>query len=215
MHPDFPYQLYLVISEESSVHHSLLKVAEMAIEGGVDIIQLREKNLNTSDFIKKAEKLKKLTDRYNIPLIINDNLEVANAVDAFGIHVGNSDTPPSEIQQIWNHNKAIGYSIEYLEQLETEQTKIANHLGISPVYSTSTKTNTVTEWGIEGIKKIRNLTKKPLVAIGRMNASNAAEVIKAGADCIAVVSAICAANDPKEAAKEIKNQIQNHQNENI
>ncbi|WBL21073.1 thiamine phosphate synthase [Zunongwangia sp. HRR-M8] len=215
MHPDFPYQLYLAISEESCVHHPLLQVAEMAIEGGVDIIQLREKNLDTSAFIKNAEALKKITDKYKIPLIINDNLEVAKAVDAFGIHVGNNDVPPSEIQQKWNKNKSIGYSIEYLEQLENDQTKVANHLGISPVYSTKTKTDTVTEWGIDGIKKIRALTQKPLVAIGRMDAGNAAEVIKAGADCIAVVSAICASDNPKKAAEKIKTQIQQNQHENL
>ncbi len=215
MHPDFPYQLYLVIAEESCVHFPLLQLAEIAIEGGVDIIQLREKNLNTSAFIKKAEALKKITDTYRIPLIINDNLDVAKAVDSFGIHVGNSDMLPTEIQQKWDKNKAIGYSTEYLEQLENEQTKVANHLGISPIYSTATKTDTVTEWGIEGIKKIRALTPKPLVAIGRMDASNAAEVIKAGADCIAVVSAICASEDPKKVAEKIKSQIQQNQHENL
>ncbi|MEO2073317.1 MAG: thiamine phosphate synthase [Zunongwangia sp.] len=215
MHPDFPYQLYLVIAEESCVHYPLLQVAKMAIEGGVDIIQLREKNLSTSVFIKKAEALKQLTDQYKIPLIINDNLEVAKAVDAFGIHVGNNDIPPTQIKQQWDKHKAIGYSIEYLEQLKNEQTEVANHLGISPVYSTATKTDTVTEWGIEGIKKIRTLTTKPLIAIGRMDAGNAGEIIKAGADCIAVVSAICASKYPEKTAKNIKTQIYKHRNENI
>ena len=215
MHPDFPYELYLVISEESCVHYPLLQVAEMAIEGGVDIIQLREKKLSTSTFIQKAEALKNLTDKYQIPLIINDNLEVAKAVDAFGIHVGNNDIAPAEIQKQWKKYKAIGYSIEYLEQLENEQTEIANHLGISPIYSTDTKTDTVTEWGIDGIKKICSLTQKPLIAIGRMNAGNAREIIKAGADCIAVVSAICASEHPDKAAKNIKTEIHKNQNENI
>ena len=122
--------------------------------------------------------------------------------------------PPTEILQNWDKNKVIGYSIEYLEQLQNAQTKAANHLGISPIYSTATKTDTVTEWGLDGIKKIRSLTQKPLIAIGRMDADNAADVIKAGADCIAVVSAICSAEYPEKTSKKIKHQIQ-QQHENL
>jgi len=204
----FPYQLYLVISEADCSGKNFLEVAEQAILGGVDIIQLREKNSSTTSFLQKAQQLIEITEKYNIPLIINDNIEVAEKVNAAGIHVGNSDASPVDLrQQPLIQNKMIGYSIEYLSQLENEQTSVSDYLGISPVFKTSTKMDTITEWGLEGIAKIRNLTDKPLVAIGSIHLGNAREVIKAGADCIAVVSAICGAPDPQKATYELKNEI--------
>ncbi len=203
-HSMFPYQLYLVISAAACQGRDFLKVAEQAIAGGVEIIQLREKNLATPDFIERALRLKEITDRYNIPLIINDNIEVALAVQAFGVHVGNSDTPPTEIRAMWGNQLQIGYSIEYLSQLDSTETAMADHLGISPVFSTATKTDTIPEWGLEGIRKIRSLTDKPLIAIGSINASNAASIMQAGADCIAVVSAICSAENPEKAAHKLR-----------
>jgi thiamine-phosphate pyrophosphorylase len=204
----FPYPLYLVISSTGCGSRNFLEVAEQAILGGVDIVQLREKECNTEQFIALAEKLKTITDRYNVPLIINDKLEVAIQTDAAGIHVGNSDISPSEIKKRWDKpNIIIGYSIEYLEQLQNEESKVADYLAASPVFSTDTKTDTVTEWGLEGVAQIRSLTDKPLVAIGNLKKYNAEEVINAGADSIAVVSAICMADNPKQAAQDIKKEI--------
>lgn len=204
----FPYQLYLVISEEACKGKNFLEVAEESILGGVDIIQLREKHCTTADFIRKSQQLKDITDKYNIPLIINDNSEVAKTLNTHGIHVGNNDISPVELRQqdFWK-NKLIGYSIEYADQLYNEHAQTSDYLGISPVFATTTKTDTVTEWGLEGITKIRSITTKPLVAIGNISLQNATEVIQAGADCIAVVSAICSANDPQKAAYALKNKI--------
>ncbi|HCN52031.1 MAG TPA: thiamine phosphate synthase [Chryseobacterium sp.] len=204
----FPYQLYLVISEADCRGKNFLKVAEQAILGGVDIIQLREKNDSTELFLQKARQLIEITDKYNIPLIINDHIEVAEKVNSAGIHVGNSDTPPIQLRQhLFIKNKMIGYSIEHLSQLDNEQTAVSDYLGISPVFKTDTKTDTVTEWGLEGISKIRQLTEKPLVAIGNIHLGNAKAAINAGADCLAVVSAICGAEDTQKAAYELKNEI--------
>lgn len=204
----FPYQLYLVISEADCRGKNFLKVAEQAILGGVDIIQLREKNDSTELFLQKARQLIEITDKYNIPLIINDHIEVAEKVNSAGIHVGNSDTPPIQLRQhLFTKNKMIGYSIEHLSQLDNEQTAVSDYLGISPVFKTDTKIDTVTEWGLEGISKIRQLTEKPLVAIGNIHLGNAKAVINAGANCLAVVSAICGAEGPQKAAYELKNEI--------
>lgn len=204
----FPYRLYLVISEAACRGRNFIEVAEQAILGGVDILQLREKNCSAAVFLEKAKRLKEITDKYTIPLIINDNLEVAVGVNAAGIHVGNKDVSPLQVLVQWNDpQKMIGYSIESLQQLQNERTKVASHLGISPVFSTTTKTDTITEWGLEGVAAIRQLTEKPLVAIGNMHRKNARAVIEAGADCIAVVSAICGADDPQKAAYELKNEI--------
>ncbi|MCS4305018.1 thiamine phosphate synthase [Chryseobacterium sp. BIGb0232] len=204
----FPYSLYLVISETDCMGKNFLKVAEQSILGGVDMIQLREKNDSTEVFLQKALQLIEITDKYGVPLIINDNITVTEKVNSAGIHVGNSDATPQDLRQRpLINNKIIGYSIEHLAQLDNEQTAAADYLGISPVFKTKTKTDTVIEWGLEGITQIRQITKKPLVAIGNIHLENARAVISAGADCLAVVSAICSAADPQKAAYELKNEI--------
>lgn len=204
----FNSRLYLVVSREACVGRDILWVTEEAIKGGADLVQLREKHLSLPEFTATAIRLKEMLDRYNVPLIINDNVEVAKASGAFGIHVGNSDMPPSLVKKQWTACNMLGYSVEYMEQLNNSEIQHANYLGISPVFSTATKTDTVTQWGLEGISTIRKLTDKPLVAIGNMNAANAFDVIRAGADCLAVVSAICGADNPAKAAEAIRNQIE-------
>ncbi len=205
---NFPYRLYLVMGEADCNGRDITWIADQAIKGGVQLVQLREKHKDFKNFIRTALLLKEILDKYNVPLIINDNLDVAMACNAAGLHVGNNDILPSAALQNWPECKLLGYSIEYAEQLTNPEIPYANHLGISPVFNTPTKTNTVTEWGLDGIAKIRSLTDKPLVAIGNMNAFNACEVIRAGADCIAVVSAICAADNPAKAAEKIRIQIE-------
>lgn len=209
VHSQFPYRLYLVISEEACKGKDMLKVAEQAILGGVDIIQLREKKSREHTFLEKANRLREITEKYKVPLIINDNPKIASKVNAAGIHVGNNDIRPTVLRQQRNfQEKLIGHSIEYLAQLDNEQTEVSDYLGISPVFKTDTKPDTVTEWGLEGIATIRQLTQKPLVAIGNIHTKNAGAVIRAGANCIAVVSAICGADDPRKAAYELKNTIE-------
>jgi len=208
MNNAFPYRLYLVAGEADCNGRDIVWVTEQAVKGGVEVVQLREKRKKFDDFTHKARRLKEMLDRYSIPLIINDNIDVAIACGAAGLHVGVNDMQPSVVKQQWPGCGMLGYSIENIEQLYSDEIQHATHLGISPVYSTPTKTDTITKWGLEGIYKIRTLTNKPLVAIGGMNANNAYSVIKAGADCIAVVSAICAAQDPANAAEAIRNQIE-------
>lgn len=204
----FPYRLYLVISEEACLGKDLITVAEQAVKGGVDLVQLREKNIDGEELITKTLRLKEMLNQYRVPLIVNDNLNVAKTCGVAGIHVGNSDLPPSVIKTRWKDCGILGYSVEYLEQLQTEESYLADYLGISPVFITPTKTNTVTEWGLAGIEQIRSLTRKPLVAIGNINIGNAKEVITAGADCLAVVSAICASANPAHAAELLRNEIE-------
>jgi thiamine-phosphate pyrophosphorylase len=208
MNKSFSSRLYLVVSQEACIGRDIVRVTEQAIRGGVDLVQLREKNLPEMEFTQTAIRLKIMLDSYNVPLVINDNLAVANNSKAYGIHVGNNDMPPSFIKELWTDCKLLGYSVEYMEQLHNDEVKYADYLGISPVFSTATKTDTITEWGFEGIQAIRQQTVKPLVAIGNMNESNAFDVIKAGADCLAVVSAICGADNPSKAAEAIRNQIE-------
>ncbi|MET0462144.1 MAG: thiamine phosphate synthase [Chitinophagaceae bacterium] len=203
----FPFDLYLVISSSGCEGRDFLQVAEQAIRGGVDIVQIREKDLSFNEYVYRSLKLKEITDRYNVPLIINDDVEVMQATNAYGVHVGNSDLSPVDIRKKYDNAFMIGYSIESLVQVTSDKALLADYIAASPVFSTETKINTIIEWGLEGVSAIRQLSGKPLVAIGKMDNTNAAEVIRAGADCIAVVSAICGAGDPYQAALTIKKQI--------
>lgn len=204
----FPFRLYLVLSGQACIGRDPVAVAEAAVKGGVDLVQLREKELTTPEFLQLALRLQDMLSRYEVPLIINDNLEVARQSSAYGIHVGNNDLPPLQIRSEWTAAQMLGYSIEYIEQLDNPHTATADYLGISPVFSTTTKQDTVTEWGLQGISTIRAATSKPLVAIGGIHTGNATQVIRAGADCIAVVSAICAADDPAQAACDLRNKTE-------
>jgi thiamine-phosphate pyrophosphorylase len=204
----FPFRLYLVISGAACLGRDMVKVAEQAVAGGVDLVQLREKDVPDITFMTNAVRLKDMLDKHGIPLIINDNLQIAQNTEASGIHVGNSDISPAEIRKSWENCGILGYSIEYEEQLQRVDAQLADYLGISPVFRTPTKTDTVTEWGLQGVRRLRELTSKPLVAIGNINRHNAGAVIAAGADCLAVVSAICSAGDPARAAEKIRNEIE-------
>ncbi|MDI9339810.1 MAG: thiamine phosphate synthase [Sediminibacterium sp.] len=206
----FPYKLYLVVSQQSCGHKPLLEVVEQAIKGGVDLVQLREKQDPTNLLTAKAKNLKLLLDKYNVPLIINDNIKAAMDSGAYGIHVGQKDIVPTCASALWPDCKMIGYSIEQLRQLESNDVLLSDYLGISPVFKSSTKTDTGNEWGLDGLKQIWAISNKPLVAIGNINAENAKTVLDAGADCLAVVSAICQADHPEKAAFELRNIIEKH-----
>lgn len=204
INPQFPYPLYLVISEQDCYPQSWLHVAEEAILGGVDIVQLREKNETPARLLEKAKKLKQITDRYGIPLIIDDAVSVAIEIEAWGVHVGQKDCPPLVIQEKYGHQLQIGWSLEDITQLNSEQMPAVDHLGVSPIFSTKTKADTITEWGIDGLKLLRKSTEKPLIAIGRMNLDTIESTWQAGANSIAVVSAICQSKNPRQCSAQLK-----------
>jgi len=200
----FPYRLYLVVAAEACAGRDLVAVTEAAVRGGVDVVQLREKQADAATFRARAERLGAMLARYGVPLLLNDNLAVARQVGAAGLHVRLRDVPPTQVRVAWPACGLLGYSIEYESQLLGPEAAAADYLGISPVFSTPTKVDTVTEWGLAGIRAIRAATAKPLVAIGGLHVANARAVAQAGADCLAVVSAICAAPDPERAAAELR-----------
>lgn len=204
----FPYRLYLVTDEKACLGRDLINVTEEAVKGGVDLVQLREKNLTREAFLERALRMKEMLDRYNIPLIINDNVWVAVKCNAAGVHVGNADVSPDEVREMWKVNPMIGYSVEDEAQINSQSAEHSDYLGISPVFSTLTKTDTLTEWGLDGIRLIRSRSAKPLVAIGGIKTENARSVIAAGADCLAIVSAICSAHNPAHAAGLFRNEIE-------
>lgn len=204
----FNYKLYLVTDQQACFEKDFFKVVESAVKGGVDIVQIREKDLNEPAFYHKTLILKELLDKYDIPLIVNDSIRVAIQAKVSGIHVGNSDTSPVSIKQFWPDCGILGYSLENMDQLKSENAAIADYIALSPIFSTPTKTDTITEWGLEGLSRVRSMTSKPLVAIGHIDVLNAKDIIAAGANCLAVVSAICSADDPERAAAGIRNEIE-------
>lgn len=195
--------IYLVTDEAASLGRPVSKVVSEAVTAGVSCVQLREKECDTHPFLERALKLKRLLKKTGIPLIINDRIDIALASGADGVHIGQSDMPYDTTRKLMGPGAIIGLSVETWEDVQTAQDMDVDYIGVSPVYSTPTKTDTKSPWGIDGLKKIRMYSRHPLVAIGGLDASNCEKVIQAGADSIAVVSAICSARDIFSAARQL------------
>ncbi len=201
------YSLYLVTDRELTLNRDLLFVIEEAIQGGVSIIQLREKNCSSREFYDIAVKVAKITKKHNIPLIINDRLDIAQAVNAQGLHIGQSDLPYSIARSILGPDAIIGLSVETIQDAIDAESLDVDYLGISPVFSTNTKTDIAKPLGLEGIREIKRLSSHKLIAIGGINLQNTRAIIEAGADGIAVVSAICSAESPRKASEKLKEEL--------
>ena len=197
-------KLYLVTDRDLSLERSLEEVVSEAVRGGVTMVQLREKDAATGEFIELAGRLMKILTPLGIPLIINDRVDVALAVDADGVHIGQSDMPYETARRLLGPDKIIGLSVENMDDLIKANNLDVDYVGISPVYSTPTKTDTAEPFGLEGLRKAVNMSKHPTVAIGGMNAGTIADVMAAGTDGVAVVSAICSAENIREAAAQLK-----------
>lgn len=197
-------KLYLVTDRELSLGRSLEEVVHRAVAGGVTIVQLREKDTSTGEFIELAFRLKEILEPYNIPLIINDRADVALAVDADGLHIGQSDMPYEIARKLLGPDKIIGLSVENMSDILAANELDVDYVGISPVYGTPTKTDTAEPFGLEGLRRAVELSVHPTVAIGGINACTISDVIATGVDGVAVVSAICSAENVREAATELK-----------
>ena len=197
-------KLYLVTDRDLSLGRSLEDVVSEAVKGGVTIVQLREKEASTGEFVALAHRLMSILKPLGIPLIINDRVDVALAVDADGVHIGQSDMAYADARRLLGPDKIIGLSVESLEDLEAANALDVDYVGISPVYGTPTKTDTAEPFGLEGLRRAVEMSVHPTVAIGGMNARTIGEVMEAGADGVAVVSAICSAEDISKAASELK-----------
>ena len=197
-------KLYLVTDRNLSLGRSLEEVVSEAVKGGVTVVQLREKEASTGEFIELARRLMTLLKPLDIPLIINDRVDVALAVDADGVHIGQSDMLYEDARRLLGPDKIIGLSVENFEDIEAANALDVDYIGISPVYGTPTKTDTAEPFGLEGLRKAVKMSVHPTVAIGGMNASTIGEVMAAGTDGVAVVSAICSADDICMATSELK-----------
>tara|TARA_B110000879_G_C11182547_1_gene519214 strand:+ start:1542 stop:2186 length:645 start_codon:yes stop_codon:yes gene_type:complete len=199
------YSLMYVTDDSITDDTAFFKILEDALKGGASIVQLREKSGNTRSFYNRALKAKTLCHAYRIPLIINDRIDIALAADADGVHIGQTDMPYSKARALLGATKIIGLSVSNTEQaIEAENLKV-DYIGISPIFNTATKKSDLApSLGIEGLKMIRPLFSKPIVCIGGIHQNNVADIIKNGANGVAVISAISKAKYPEKETKNLK-----------
>jgi len=206
--------LYAVTDRAWLGEQSLAKQVEQAIQGGATFIQLREKNLPYEDFLKEAQQIKRITDTYNVPFVINDNVEVAIACAADGIHIGQDDMDLSTARNMIGDDKILGVSVQTVEQARLAEKGGADYVGVGAVFTTSTKLD-ATALPLRTLEAICQSVSIPVVAIGGINEKNILQLSGSGIDGVAVVSAIFAKQDIKKASQELlalSKQIVNHEN---
>lgn len=197
------YSLYLVTDRGLSGGRPTLAIVRAAVAGGVSCVQLREKSCSTAEFIAEAAAIGDFLKSCGVPLIINDRIDVAMAVGADGVHLGQKDMPLAMARAIVGRRMRIGISAESEQDAVAAVHGGADYVSASPIFPTPTKSDTAPALGLEGLRAIRRRVEVPLIAIGGLHRGNAGEVIRSGADGVAVVSAIAAAADPAQAAREI------------
>ena len=195
--------LYLVTDKSDDVE-KFLKTIEEGIKGGVSVVQIREKTADTLDFYNLALKVKKITDQYNVPLIINDRVDVALAIDADGVHVGQSDMPCDVTRKLVGHDKIVGVSAATIDEAKKAENDGADYIGTGAIFPTATKDDApkITK---KDLKEVVDSINIPVVAIGGINLENASELKDTGIKGLSVVSAIMSSEDPKKSAEKLLN----------
>lgn len=199
--------LYLVTDRELIGGRRLEDVVLAAVDGGASCVQLREKRATTREFVEVARRLRPLLAARRVPLLINDRVDVALAVGADGVHLGQQDLDPRTARRLLGPDAVIGLSVESDDEVADAENLDVDYVGVSPIFDTPTKRDTRTAWGLDGLARVRRRSHHELVAIGGLHAGNAAAAVAAGADAVAVVSAVCAAPDPRRAAVELMAQL--------
>jgi thiamine-phosphate pyrophosphorylase len=200
------YRLYLVTDRNVLGNRDLIQSVEEAIQGGATVVQLREKNCSSLDFYHLALQLKEVTSKYGVPLIINDRLDIALAVKADGLHIGQEDLPLTVVKTIVGDDMIIGVSANTLEEALLAEKQGADYVGIGAVYPTDTKLDAdyVT---LDDLRSIRKAISIPIVGIGGINEENVVEVMETNIEGVAIVSAILGKQDIKHATEELLKKI--------
>ncbi len=202
-----PLDLYVIVDTAVAGDRDPVALAAAAIAGGATAIQLRAKDLPTVRQVAVARALADLARRHAVLFIVNDRLDVALAVEADGVHLGWEDLPPAEARRLLGPERVLGVSAGNLEEARAALAAGADYLGVGPIFPTRTKADAGEAIGLEGLRAIRALSPVPIVAIGGITAENAAAVIAAGADGVAVISAVLLAPDPTAAARRLRQVI--------
>lgn len=200
--------LYAVTDRSWLNGESLYSQVEKALIGGTTFLQLREKELEKEDFLKEAIDIKELCGKYQVPFIINDDVDIALKMQADGVHVGQGDMNPIEVRKILGEDKIIGVSVQTVEQAKLAQQQGADYLGVGAVFTTGTKTD-AKDVSYETLKEICSCVDIPVVAIGGINKNNISKLSESGICGVAVVSAIFAQSDIVSATKELKQLVKN------
>lgn len=195
------YRLCLVTDRALARGRPLVEVVMRAVMGGVTMVQLREKTATTRAFVEEARALKALLSDHGVPLIVNDRVDVALAIGADGVHVGQTDMPVAAVRALVGADALIGLSITDAEQVARPDAADADYLGIGPLHPQRTKPDASTPLGLGGFAKLRRMSPKPVLAIGGVKAEDVAMLVEEGATGVAVVSAIMGAEDPEAAAR--------------
>lgn len=195
--------LYLVTRRESLSLEAFYNVVLEAVEGGVSIVQLREKGTALAEFAELGKGILDILRPKGVPLIINDSIELALAIGADGVHLGQGDASVVKARKLLGPKAIIGLSIETLEQARAAESLDLDYIAASPVFATPTKTDTAKPWGLEGLSELCRSTKFPVVSIGGINLGNIEDIVHAGSAGVAVVSAIIDAPSPQKAAREL------------
>ncbi len=204
------WHLYVITDEQLSKGRSHLEIARLAIEDGADVIQLRDKTASSLKLYKDALSIRKITKESKVFLIVNDRLDIALAVDADGVHVGQKDLPASVARRLIGENKILGVSAETIEEAIQAENDGADYLGVGPIFEArSTKPDAGEPKGLLLLKNIHQKCQIPIIAIGGINQMNAGATIQAGADVIAVISAIVSADDIAAATRELREIVVN------
>ncbi len=196
--------LYVITDRGLSLGRDLIFTVEEAIRGGASVIQLREKNISTGEFVELAKQVREITLATNTVFIVNDRVDVALASDADGVHLGQDDMDIKDARKIMGDEKIIGLSISSYEEFSAAKNLPVDYFGIGPVYPTSSKDDASEPVGVDFIKKIHAETDLPIAAIGGISRENAGDVIRAGASSICVISAVMSAPDIRTAAEEMR-----------
>ena len=200
---NFDTTLYFITDSTGFSEEEFLSRVEQALKGGITLLQLREKEKTTREYIALAEKVHKLTQKYNIPLIIDDRIDVAMAVNAEGVHLGQSDMPVDIARKILGKDKIIGATAKTVPQALEAYANGADNLGVGAIYPTTTKVKTVLT-SVDTLKEIVKAVPIPVNAIGGLNKNNIDILENTGIAGVCVVSAIMKADNPKKTAEEIK-----------
>ena len=194
--------LYLVLDPDlCGGPEGMVRTARLAAESGATVVQLRAPNWKKRQWLATARELKSVLKPFGVPLIINDHIDIALAVDADGVHVGQDDLPVAEVRRLIGPDKWLGLSVTNAEQLAEVPYGSVDYLGIGPVYHTGTKSDAAPVVGVPAFAELVAASRLPVVAIGGIQASNCQSLMQAGAKGVAVVSAICGQVDPARATK--------------
>lgn len=196
--------LLYAVTDRSWLHgKTLYDQVEAAIKGGVTFVQLREKNLDNESFLKEASDIQQLCRKYQIPFVINDNVQIAKSINADGVHVGQSDMEASDVRTILGNNKILGVSVQTTQQALLAEQQGADYLGVGAVFPTNSKAD-ASEVSYETLKAICNAVSIPVVAIGGISCRNVSKLKNSGIAGIAVISAVFAAKNIESATQELK-----------